>query len=46
MSTASCPVCRADPGRPCMALDFRALPGFHVERTAETPIYDDLASTR
>lgn len=37
-----CPVCRAQSGRPCLGLDFLPLPSVHGERTAATPLYDEL----
>jgi hypothetical protein len=38
-----CPVCSARAGRPCVAVDFLPLPGVHGERTAGTPLFDELA---
>jgi hypothetical protein len=37
-----CPVCRAEAGRPCRAVDFLPLPGVHGERVEATPLFDEL----
>lgn len=37
-----CPVCRVVSGRACLGIDFLPLPSVHGERTAATPLFDEL----
>lgn len=39
-----CPICRASGDDPCLAVDFLPLPLRHGERTAGTPMYDELVA--
>jgi hypothetical protein len=38
----TCQVCQATPGRPCRGVDTLPLPSAHPERTAATPMFDEL----
>lgn len=44
-SDLPCPVCRAAAGAPCRGVDRLVLPSVHGERTAGTPLFDELMAS-